>query len=47
MLKRLAHVSAALLLTACVPALDSNAWFISRYKSFAGFLFEPDSVARA
>jgi hypothetical protein len=45
MLRRLALCSAALLLTAC-GQLDNNAWFVSRYKSSANYLFEPDAKPR-
>lgn len=41
------QIFVALMLSACAPILDSNAWVISRYKSSAEFLFEPEQQARA
>ena len=44
MLQRGACVSLAFLLAGC--ALDSHAWYVSKYKDSAGFLFESEAKAR-
>lgn len=46
MRERFACLCAALTLTSCGPMLDSNAWYVSRYKDSYGSLFEPESKPR-
>lgn len=42
---RLVCLCAALMLVACGP-IDNNAWYVSKYKTAAGFWFEPESKPR-
>ena len=46
MSKQATYVLAVLTLAGCGPMIDSNAWFLSRYKDSAGSLFESESKPR-